>query len=301
MSESNLSVDEQPAPEASSEIPQLETAVAEQSEAAREIALESDEFKPPAGFVFVVPNFTRGATTQFSPQPSVSEPAQATGVRGELADPAQIAAQVQPFHTETALLFSAKDLPPDSNDLSKWMPLHAPYLHGRAKCVLLHIDTWTALQGFSLLLRWHRSPGDSDLSDVHEIYAMPPGGAAVAHAETLSCTACGASPAPIPCVSCHMPYCSQLCRAKHADKHEVECVTEIMRDLSIKIKKVRLQMHENTQAFREQQLRIAERNRGKLITVRRVDAKGNVLSETQEMAPGEAVSTGVSTDADATF
>ena len=71
----------------------------------------------------------------------------------------------------------------------------------------------------------------------------------------------------------------------------------MMNKLSLTVANKRKEMNTGVATFREEQEQFRKRNAGKQVLVRRVDEKGNVLSETEEMiVPLEEAVTEMKTD-----
>lgn len=248
-----------------------------------EINKDVANFEKPKNFLFVLPNLLRGFDTKFtkaSEDPKLAPELKTAELRQEEAAAANVLRQYQ---SEYALLFSPKEVPMSEKTMNDWHPIYVPQMHGRAKIVLIHTCAWNLLQDKSFVVRHHKSMANPESSEVYEIYVMNANGAALEFVAGRKCTACGMSPAPYLCLSCKAPYCSDFCRLRTAMEHEVECVKTIMQSMRLSIVNGRERHNQTVQQFQKEQAAFEERNRGKHVTVRRIDAEGNVLSETQEI------------------
>lgn len=252
-----------------------------------EIERQVAEFVPPPNFLFALPNVARGVETRFSKasaDPNLAESSKTEQMRDEERAAEEM---IRQYNSEYALFFSSKQVPFGNETLENWVPVHVPTMHGRAKLLLVHRDTWSLLESYSFTVRHHRSAVVADSSEVYEIYAMTPQGAALEFVSVVPCSLCQAKPAPLKCDACGAPYCSAQCRLVHKPHHDTECLTSLVGALTLKVKEKRTQLNTTSAAFREEQRVFAERNRGKRVTVRRLGADGAVLSETQEIVVPE--------------
>lgn len=247
---------------------------------------EVTEFKPPSGFRFCLPNLLRGISTKFE-RASEDDTLTAQSKTAEMLEVERAAEQlIKEYQSEYAIFFSAKEVSlgaKTAETLNNWRPLHVPSMVGRAKLVLIHIDSWHVLKNFSIVVRWHQSVMEPEESEVYEIYALPPQGAALSFIKDVQCIACKAAPAPMKCFTCKANYCSNSCKEKDSKTHTVVCLTTIMEQMQLAIGQQRMKINENRKEFIAEQKIFEERNRGKVVTVRTIDKDGNIILETQKV------------------
>lgn len=277
MSESNLSAN----PDNTQEEVQLSP---EEIKVAEEIRKDVESFCKPAHFVAALPNLLRGVVAEFTKATADPELSAASKTEDLKFREAKAAALIAKSGSEHAIFFSAKQknaglLKPDN-----FKPLLIPSMFGRAKWLLVEESVWKFLQTHGFVVRHHRSESDPTISDVHEIYLMEPGSsAAIEHASVTTCTRCEKKPAPIRCAACGAPYCTPTCRFDHKNDHDADCLASLVRSMSLTVEKKRVALNERVGRFEAEQEMFARRNRGKMVTVRRLGPDGTVISETQEI------------------
>lgn len=247
---------------------------------------EVSEFHPPAGFTFCLPNLLRGISTKFE-RASEDATLSAQSKTPEMLEVERAAEQlIKQYQSEYAIFFSAKEVSLNAKTaetMGNWRPLHVPSMIGRAKLVLIHIDSWQMLENYSLVVRWHQSVMEPEESEVYEIYALPPQGAALSYIRDVECVACKSTPAPMKCFTCKANYCSNACKARHAQAHTVQCLTTVMEQMQLTIGAQRMHINQNRKEFAAEQKIFETRNRGKVVTVRTIDKDGNVVTETKQI------------------
>jgi len=247
---------------------------------------EVTEFRPPAGFVYCLPNLLRGISTKFE-KASEDETLSAQSKTAELLEVERAAEQlIKQYQSEYAIFFSAKEVSMNgktAESQNNWHPLHVPSMIGRAKLVLIHIDSWQMLENYSIVVRWHQSVMEPEESEVYEIYALPSQGAALSYIRDVACIACKSTPAPFKCLTCGANYCSNACKIRDSQSHTVPCLTTVMEQMQLAIGSQRMQINQNRKEFVAEQKIFEKRNRGKVVTVRTIDKNGNVITETQEV------------------
>ena len=247
---------------------------------------EVTDFRPPQGFLFVLPNVMRGISTKFeraTDDPTLTAESKTDEIR-EIEKAAE--ELIKTYQSEYAIFFSAKEVPiggKSAETLNNWHPLHVPSMIGRAKLVMIHVNSWNLLANYSIVVRWHQSLMEPLESEVYEIYALPPQVSVQSFVSDVACISCKKKPAPIKCVVCESNFCSATCKDKNKVAHEEECLTIQMQRMQLTIATERMSINENRKAFEAEQKIFEERNRGKVVTVRHVDKDGKVLSETQEI------------------
>lgn len=249
------------------------------------------EFPIPKNFIMVIPNLLRGFDTKFT-RPSEDKKLAPELLTPDLLKAEAAAAEVlKKYESEYALLFCAKETSLSALTMNDWKPIHVPQMYGRAKILLVHTSIWKFIEDKSFIVRHHRSMSNAETSEVYEIYVMHPNGATIEYVANRQCSLCHGAPAPITCNSCKAPYCSGLCRMKHKAQHDPECLATIMNNMSLTVKAGREYLNQTVSAYRKEQSAFEERNRGKLVTVRRIDKDGTIVSESQEVVvPAEPVS-----------
>jgi len=262
------------------------------------IVNEVKSFTAPAGFTFVIPNLALGCFTKFMRATDHPCAVPQTPEQHKAAEATEnLIAQ---FGCEYALLFSATDVDMKSINLADWHPLPAPKMEGQAKVVLVHRATWKFLEGYSLLLRHHPSlknrrrnntgaePDRPTLSEAYEIYALTEDGAYREYTSKIECTLCAAKPAPVKCAVCETYYCTPTCLSLDKQAHQVPCVSSLVKSLALTVKTKRETVNTKMADFRRQQAEFAERNRGKIVPVYRMDSASKKWIETHEIVVPEA-------------
>jgi hypothetical protein len=239
-------------------------------------------FKPPKHFIFVMPNLMRGIVTDF--KSAMNDPdVDASKKTKELATMEKtIEEQLAKLKSSHAVFFSAKEVKVVTADMGDWLPLSVPAMVGRAKIVLIHKDTWAALDGYSFVVRHHPSYDTGGFSEVHEIYVMTQQGAQLEYVSELECVACKVKPAPFQCTACGANYCTPICQNANREAHQIECITNITKNMKLTLENRRTELNKKAEAFRAEQAEFARRNAGKLVTVRRINADGETV-ETEEV------------------
>jgi len=257
----------------------------------KEVNESVTNFEKPDDFEFSLPNLVRGMDTCLE---TLSDEQKTEMAKDEANKPlleAQRQAELYIMKTQSkfALFFSAKLVQFQNEHMKDFVPLHVKSMHGRAKILLIHKDSWEMLKDYSFVVEHHRSATDPDLSDVHAIHAMHKNGAEINFLEGVNCTRCNNAPAPFMCPSCTDPYCSTVCRALHKEEHDPHCLAKIMNKMSVTVKEAREEYNSKASNFEKDQEMFEKRNKGKLVTVRKIDAQGKVISETKEIViPADA-------------
>jgi len=251
----------------------------------KEVNESVTNFEKPEEFEFSLPNLVRGIDTSLETLTDDQKTEMAKDDANKPLLEAQRQAELYIMKTQSkyALFFSAKLVQFQGDNMKDFVPLYVASMHGRAKIVLIHKDSWEVLKDYSFVVEHHRSATDPDLSDVHAIHAMHKNGAEINYLGTVQCTRCTTSPAPFMCPSCADPYCSAVCRAMHKTEHDPHCVAKMMTKMSLVVKDAREQINKKASNFEKDQEAFEKRNKGKLVTVRKIDADGKVLSETKQV------------------
>jgi hypothetical protein len=292
MSESNLA-EQMPldAPDSvtatdKTEVPVVETRTPAEVQRDERVRREIDEFEPPKNFVFAVPNVLIGTFTKFTRSTDFLPPG-ATPTPEQLAASSASEELIKMFGSEYAVFFSAKMIDIATVDLGDYHPMHVPNMEGEAKLALVHNDTWRMFENYSYILRHHPSGSDRRFSDVHMIFAMREEGAYSEYVRTIKCTRCGVCPSPVECQVCQAYYCTPTCRSLDKDAHDPVCVAKLMENLSLTVKDKRLRINAKEAEFAKQQKQFAERNRGKLVVVRRMGADKQWVESEEIVVPNE--------------
>ena len=267
------------------EVDVLSTLSDEQKRMFDETKKSVSEYERSADFLFSMPNVMRGITVDFEALSDAQKAELQKDTKMEPLLKAEKEAELYLLKTQSkcALLFSAKEVPLQGDNMKKFLPLHVPSMRGRAKIVLVHEDTWKVLQKYSFVVEHHPSATERELSDVYAVHAFSQNGAEVSYLETITCSRCAAAPAPFRCYTCEIPYCSTVCRSAHKEQHDAQCLTTLMSHMKVTVENARKNFNVNSKQFEAEQKEFWERNKGKLVTVRRIDHDGKVISETKEI------------------
>lgn len=249
----------------------------------KQIKQEVTDYQLPQNFMVAIPNLLRGFDTKFTKASEDPKLAAESKTPELLAAEAEAQKFLLKNQTEYALLFAATEVSLATVSIDDWKPLHVPHMFGRTKILLVHNTVWKILENASFIVRHHPSMTNLETSEVFEIYIMQPNGAAIEYVANRKCVGCDRKPAPILCNSCKAPYCEELCRRRDKDKHDIDCISSIMKKMTTTVKNGRERFNQNLQVFNKEQSAFEERNRGKLVTVRRIDKDGTVISETQQI------------------
>ncbi len=250
-----------------------------------EVKKSVTEFERPEDFEFSLPNLVRGVDTCLE---TLSDEQKAELIKDDANKPlleAQKKAELYMLQAQSkhAVFFSAKLVQFQNENMKDFVPLIVSTMVGRAKIVLIHKDTWEVLKDYSFVVEHHRSPIDPDLSEVHAIHALHKNGAEVNYLATVHCSRCNSAPAPFVCHSCSIPYCSSVCQQLHKTEHDQHCLEKMMTNMSLVVKEAREDLNKRSTKFEEEQAMFEKRNKGKMVLVRKIDANGKVLSETEQI------------------
>jgi len=256
---------------------------AEETERRRLLFAEVDKYPVPRNFVACLPNMMRSAFARLADETVNGATLDTSQAPDDVAKAEKIAQQmIVKRHSPYTLFFSAKPLPvPAAPDITMddWVPLHVPNMHGVAKFVLVHRESWARFEHTSYVVRHHPSFTHADRSEVYEIYVMTRAGAELEFLRETRCSACARQPAPVKCATCDTRYCSLQCRADAAPAHDAACITALMNTMKLTAQVKRAEVNARLAAWHKEQADATERNKGKLVTVRHID-KG-VVTETK--------------------
>ena len=243
-----------------------------------------NRFVPPPNFLFCMPNQLIGTFSKFvraTDDPSTLPKTTAEAKQAEYTE-----ALIERYQSEYALFFAAHDMELGIINFDDWQPVHVPDMERQAKLVLVHRKTFDVIKGNSMVIEHYPSLRNRHLADVRAIYVLPPDGAEMNYALTERCAHCSLTPSPVKCEACGTRYCLPACRTAHRDAHQPECVAKITLSMKATVERERLSLNTRADAFLQKQAAIAERNRGKLVTVVRRDADGKEV-RTQEIVVPE--------------
>lgn len=250
-----------------------------------EVKKSVSEFERPEDFEFSLPNLVRGVDTCLE---TLSDEQKAELIKDDANKPlleAQKQAELYMLQAQSkhAVFFSAKLVQFQNGNMKDFVPLIVGTMIGRAKIVLIHKDTWEVLKDYSFVVEHHRSPVDPDLSEVHAIHALHKNGAEVNYLSSVQCSRCNLAPAPFVCPSCTAPYCSSVCQQMHKAEHDPHCLEKMMTNMSLVVKDAREDLNKRSSKFEEEQAMFEKRNKGKMVLVRKIDANGKVISESEQI------------------
>jgi len=261
-----------------------DTRTPEQIDRDNRVQKQVAEFKAPKNFAFVLPNLMIGTFSKLT-RAKDYPPGMALSAEQQ-ADNAYNEKLIEKLGCEYVIFFSSKLIDIDTSHISEILndfhPLEMPNAFGEAKVVFVHNDTWRLIEGYSHILRTHPSLKTPHISEAYEIYAMNGDAAYSMFVEDKKCARCSRTPSPIMCQTCGIFYCSPSCQANDKEDHGPTCVANIMESLTLTVKQKRDDLNARIKKFISEQKQFEDRNRGKLVTVKRMDADKKWI-ETEEI------------------